>query len=270
VCEPFFQWVIEDDFGMGRPPFDAAGAQFVADVEPYERMKLRLLNASHQGLCYFGYLAGYRFAHDAVADPAIAAFLLRYMNREATPTLLPVPGIDLDDYKRSLIERFANPEVRDTIARLCAESSDRIPKWLLPVIRDQLANEGEIECSAAIVASWARYAEAVDESGEPIVIVDALRDELIAIAQRQRDDPLAFIRNRSLFGDLADDQRFALAYLNALDSLHTQGAAQTVRSLDQSPNHERASPVDYDYERGRPNNHQEDRGGGGPRAEARR
>ncbi|MEY2847685.1 MAG: hypothetical protein RI885_350 [Actinomycetota bacterium] len=229
VCEPFFQWVIEDDFGLGRPPLDHAGAQFVDDVEPYELMKLRLLNASHQGLCYFGYLSGYRYAHEAVGDAAIAAFLLRYMYREAIPTLKPVPGIDLGDYAKTLIERFLNPEVRDTLARLCAESSDRIPKWLVPVIRAQLETGGEIECSAAIVASWARYAEAADEQGEPITVVDALRDELVAIAQTQHDEPLAFLRNRSLFGDLADDARFSAAYLAALDGLHDRGAAATVR-----------------------------------------
>jgi mannitol 2-dehydrogenase len=231
VCEPFFQWVIEDDFPLGRPPFEQADAQLVSDVEPYELMKLRLLNASHQALCYFGYLAGYRFAHEATSDPAIAAFLLRYMNREATPTLEPVQGIDLAQYKLTLIERFSNPEVRDTLARLCAESSDRIPKWLVPVIHSQLASGGEIECSAAIVASWARYDEGVDEQGEPIVIVDALRDELMAVAATQRENPLAFIQNRNVFGDLAENERFAAAYLVALESLFTRGAAETVADL---------------------------------------
>ena len=230
VCEPFFQWVVEDEFSLGRPPLEHAGVQLVADVEPYELMKLRLLNASHQAMCYFGYLAGYRYAHEAMADPALVAFLMRYMNREATPTLQSVPGIDLDDYKAMLIERFSNPEVRDTLARLCAESSDRIPKWLLPVVRDQLESGGEIECSAAIVASWARYAEAIDENGEPITIVDPLRDELIPIARTQREDPLAFIRNRSLFGDLVDNERFAAAYLAALTSLFDKGSAATYQS----------------------------------------
>lgn len=231
VCEPFFQWVIEDDFGLGRPPFEEAGAQLVDDVEPYEYMKLRLLNSSHQGLCYFGYLSGYRYAHEAMQDPAISAFITRYMDREATPTLRPVPGIDLDAYKAKLIERFSNPEVRDTLARLCAESSDRIPKWLVPVIRDQLAGGGEIACSAAIVASWARYDEGIDEQGEPIIVVDALRDELMAIAGVQRQNPLAFIENRLLFGDLADDERFAAAYLAALTSLFERGAHATVSSF---------------------------------------
>ncbi|MFC7647470.1 hypothetical protein ACFQX6_48355 [Streptosporangium lutulentum] len=110
-------------------------------------------------MCYLGYLSGYRYAHEAATDAAIAKFLLDYMNIEATPTLRPVPGIDLDVYKRTLVERFSNPEVRDTLARLCAESSDRIPKWLLPVVREQLARGGEVTRAAAVVASWARYAE---------------------------------------------------------------------------------------------------------------
>ena len=233
VAEPFFQWVLEDDFGLGRPPYEDAHVQVVADVEPYELMKLRLLNASHQGLCYFGYLSGYRYAHEACGDPVISQFLLDYMNREATPTLLPVPGIDLDDYKRTLIERFSNPEVRDTLARLCAESSDRIPKWLLPVVRAQLASGGEITRSAAIVASWARYAEGTDEAGEPITVVDRLADELVPLARTQRAHPTAFIENTKLFGELAQDERFVTAYLEALNSLFEAGAHETVAAIDE-------------------------------------
>ena len=230
VAEPFFQWVLEDDFGQGRPPFEETRTQLVTDVEPYELMKLRLLNASHQGLCYFGYLSGYRYAHEATGDEGIASFLLEYMDREATPTLLPVPGIDLDEYKHTLIERFQNPEVRDTLARLCAESSDRIPKWLLPVVRAQLASGGEIERSAAIVASWARYAEGVDESGDPITVVDRYADELTAVAKTQRTDRTAFIRNEQFFGELSRDERFVDAYLTALDRLFSEGAHATVES----------------------------------------
>jgi mannitol 2-dehydrogenase len=231
VAEPFFQWVLEDDFGYGRPPFEHAGVQVVDDVEPYELMKLRLLNASHQGMCYFGYLGGYRYAHEAAADPLISGFLLGYMDEEASPTLKPVPGIDLDAYKHTLIERFSNPEVRDTLARLCAESSDRIPKWLVPVIREQLATGGEIARSAAIVASWARYAEGVDEQGEPITVVDRLRDELVPLALSQRENPTAFIENRQLFGDLAKNERFVAAYLEALQSLQARGALATLEKF---------------------------------------
>jgi mannitol 2-dehydrogenase len=158
------------------------------------------------------------------------AYLLAYMDREATPTLHPVPGIDLAAYKRELIERFANPAVRDTLARLCAESSDRIPKWLVPVIHDNLAAGRPVELSAAIVASWARYAEGVDEQGAAIEIVDQRHDAVIAAA-RQRDDPLAFVRDRDLFGDLAERREFTEPYLQALESFHQRGARATIELL---------------------------------------
>jgi len=229
VCEPFTQWVLEDTFTQ-RPPLEQAGVQLVEDVRPYELIKLRLLNASHQALGYFGYLAGYRLVHEVAQDPLFARFLLAYMDQEATPTLAEVPGIDLDSYQRTLIERFSNAQVRDTVARLCAETSDRIPKWLLPVIRHNLASGGQIALGSAVVASWARYAEGVDEDGEPIKVVDRLADTLTATAGQQ-DDPLAFVRNAELFGNLAEDERFATAYLAALESLHRHGARATLEEL---------------------------------------
>jgi mannitol 2-dehydrogenase len=231
VCEDFTQWVLEDHFPQGRPPLQDAGVQLVDDVMPYELMKLRLLNASHQGLCYVGYLAGYRLVHEVCQDPLFANFLLAYMDREATPTLEPVPGIDLEDYKPNLIARFSNPYVRDTVARLCAESSDRIPKWLLPVIRHNLDHGGEITRSAAIVAGWARYAEGTDEQGQPIQVVDRLADRLTATAKHNRDDPLAFLRDREVFGDLVDDERFTAVYRAHLESLHEHGARATLEKL---------------------------------------
>jgi mannitol 2-dehydrogenase len=231
VAEPFFQWVLQEDFGLGRPAYEDVDVQVVADVEPYELMKLRLLNVSHQAMAYFGYLKGHRYAHEAASDPHIAGLLHRYMDEEATPTLKPVPGIDLDEYKDSLLERFSNPEVRDTLARLCAESSDRIPKWLLPVVRENLQNGGAVGLSAAVCASWARYAEGTDEQGNPIVVVDRLAADLVPLALQQRDDRTIFIRNTLLFGDLSEQSAFVDPYLETLDSLITRGSAQTLETL---------------------------------------
>jgi mannitol 2-dehydrogenase len=230
VCEPYTQWVLEDWFSAGRPPYQEAGVQLVHQVEPYELMKLRLLNGSHQAMCYFAYLSGYRLVHEAAQDPLYQAFLLGYMDQEATPTLPPVPGVDLDAYKHTLLDRFSNPQVRDTIARLCAQSSDRIPKWLLPVVRQQLAAGGEIRRSAAVVASWARYAEGTDEAGDPIEVVDRYADRLTELARRQGDGD-AFISNRDLFGNLSHEKRFVTAYRSALSSLHQRGVRATLESL---------------------------------------
>jgi mannitol 2-dehydrogenase len=231
VCEPFVQWVLEDRFGLGRPPLQDAGVQVVDDVEPYERMKLRLLNASHQALCYFARLAGYRLVHDAAQDPLFRRFLLDYMEEEGTPTLLPVPGIDLADYRQAVVDRCSNAGIRDTVARLAFDGSERLPKWLLPVVRDNLATGGEVRRSAAVVAAWARYCEGVDEEGAPIDVVDRRRDALIERARRQRRDPLSFLADRELFGNLIDDERFTSHYSTALASLHERGARATLEAL---------------------------------------
>jgi mannitol 2-dehydrogenase len=229
VCEPFTQWVLEDRFPAGRPPLEDCGVQLVSDVTPYELMKLRLLNASHQALAYSGYLAGYRYAHEAATDPVFARFVTEYMQLEARPTLAPVPGVDLDTYIDTLMSRFGNPAIKDTLARLCAASSDRIPKWLLPVIRHNLATGGPVARSAAVVASWARYAEGTDEAGQPIEVVDARRDGLMALARQA--DPRSFIENEQLFGDLAVQDRFAAGFLSALAAFHHVGARQTLRQV---------------------------------------
>jgi mannitol 2-dehydrogenase len=231
VCEPFTQWVLEDDFPAGRPDLATVGVQLVADVEPYELMKLRLLNASHQALAYFGHLMGYRLVDEAARDPLIARLMLDYMDREATPTLRPVPGIDLTAYQHQLIERFSNPGIRDTVARLAFDASERIPKFIVPAVRENLAAGRDVTLAAGIIASWARYAEGTDEQGAPIDVVDHLRGTLMPLARRGRDDPLAFLGVRDLFGDLADDERFTAPYRRILDSLYRRGARVTLEEL---------------------------------------
>ena len=231
VAEDFTQWVLEDAFVQGRPAYEEVGVQVVDDVEPYELMKLRLLNASHQGLCYFGHLVGHHMVHDVMADQRFQDFLLAYMEREGTPTLKPLPGVDLDAYRHQLIARFGNAAVKDTVPRLCAESSDRIPKWLLPVVHENLQAGRDVSLSAAIVASWARYAEGVDEQGNPITIVDQLSERVQANAAANRSDILAFLRDRGVFGDLIDAEPFTAAYSAALHSLHEHGAEATIDAL---------------------------------------
>ena len=232
VCEPFAQWVLEDDFPGGRPPWEDCGVQLVQDVTPYELMKLRILNAGHQALGYAGSLAGFQYAHEAATDPVFAEFVTGYMQAEARPTLAPVPGVDLDDYVDTVMRRFANPEIRDTLARLCTASSDRIPKFVLPALRANLAAGRDVRRGAAIVASWARYAEGSDDAGQPIEIADPLRDELIARAARQADEPLSFVRNEHLFGDLASTPGFTAPYRRALRSFQRHGAKDTLRRIN--------------------------------------
>jgi mannitol 2-dehydrogenase len=225
LCEDFVQWVLEDGFGdpevAGRPPYERAGVQLVAEVRPYELMKLRLLNASHQALAYAGMLAGHDYAHEAAADPSIVALLRGYMDDEATPTLDPVPGVDLGDYKDELIARFANPYVRDTLGRLATDASDRIPKFLVPVVRARRAAGVSTPLSASVVAGWARYAERV-VAGDPFPFIDRQEAAVRAAVARQAasdvdgGDGVGFLRDPDWFGDLADDDGFAPDFRSAL------------------------------------------------------
>ena len=231
VCEPWTQWVLEDAFPGGRPPLEDVGVQLVADVAPYELMKLRLLNAGHQVLAHLGRLAGLTYVHEACQDPLFREFLRGYLDEEATPTLAPVPGIDLRRYKADLVGRFANPQVRDTLDRIRENASDRVPQFLLPVIRANLARGGEIRRSAAVLAGWARTAEGDDDAGLPLALVDPRAGELGARADRQAAEPLAFLDDPDVFGDLAADPRFAAAYRWALTSLRERGARATVADL---------------------------------------
>ncbi|MFI7586538.1 mannitol dehydrogenase family protein [Spongisporangium articulatum] len=231
LSEDFEQWVLEDRFPSGRPPFEEVGVQVVKDVEPYELMKLRLLNAGHQALGYAAYLTGYRYVHEGAQDPLFADFLLRYMREEAMPTLQPLPGIDLMRYTDQLIERFSNEQVRDTLARINSFTSDRIPKFLLPVVEHQLLTGGPIVHCAAIIAFWARYAEGTTEAGEPIDIVDLVADRVRANAARQGADALAFLKDQALFGDLAEDTRFTAVYRRVLASVHENGCRATLENL---------------------------------------
>ena len=235
VCEPFAQWVLEDDFPTGRPPWERAGVQMVADVAPYEAMKLHLLNGSHQALAYFAALAGHHFVHTACQDPLWSRFLQEYMDREVTPMLPAVPGVDLQQYKRTLLQRLRSAAVGDTVARLCAQTSALIPKYVLPVIRAGLSTGGEIHRGAAVIASWARFAEGVDDSGRPIPLVDRQCDRVRANAERLAEDPLAFVADRGLFGDLVDDERFVTSYRRSLTSLRRVGARATLAELVTGP-----------------------------------
>lgn len=224
VCEPFFQWVLEDSFGpAGRPPFEHTRVQLVDDVSPYEMMKLRLLNGSHQAVAQTGRLLGYRLMDEAMSDPLIKNLMAHYMNDEAAPTLRPVPGIDLSEYQHELMSRFGNPGIRDTVARVCWGGSDRISQFVVPVIRDRVAKGLDVRLGAAIVAAFARGAEGTDDLGTPITLDDERLEQMISTA-RQSDDRLAFVRDHELYGDLADHESFTGPYLRALDMLRERGA----------------------------------------------
>ncbi len=227
-CERFTQWVIEDRFVAGRPAWENAGAQFVPDVAPYELMKLRLLNGSHLAIAAPGRLLGHIYVHEAMAEPRLSGFMAALMHREVEPTLRPVPGVDLAAYKRSLIERFANPAIQDTVERINQAAS---PNLLLMPIRASLAIGGRVELLALALACWMRRARGMDEAGAPIEVVHPLAALIRERAATGGPDPLPLLGIEAVFGDLARDERLVAPLRRWLGLLYTQGTAAT---LDQA------------------------------------
>jgi len=223
VCEPFIQWIIEDNFSNGRPDWESAGAQFVDDVSPFEKMKIRLLNAGHSLLGFTGALHGYNYIHEVVNDQIFAKFLRDFMDKEVSPTLDEVPGIDLNAYKNKLFERFSNTRIKDKVSRICSQSTAKIPKFLLPTINEQLKAGGPIDCSAMVIAAWCRYCEGFDETGNQYPIEDDMKEILQEKSLASRNDPLLFLKIESIFGDLARSERFTQAYVKSLYKIYQNG-----------------------------------------------
>jgi fructuronate reductase/mannitol 2-dehydrogenase len=225
VCEAFTQWIIEDRFPAGRPAWEDVGAQFVADVAPYEAMKLRLLNASHLAVAGLGRLAGLTYIDETMREPLLRGYMAALMDRETGPTLPPVPGIDLPDYKRTLIERFANPAIKDTVERV---NTDAPLNVLMDPIRARLDTNEGVELLALALAAWMRRMRGEDEAGQPIDI----RHPLAALLQERAiaggADPAPMLGIEPLFGDLGRDPRLAEPVGRWLASLYERGSRATL------------------------------------------
>jgi len=223
--ETFTQFVIEDRFLAGRPAWEEVGAQFVADVAPYEFMKLRLLNASHLAVSGMGRLAGYATIDEAMADPLMTRFMTTLMDRETGPTLPPVPGIDLARYKATLIERFANPAIKDTVERV---NSDAPLNVLVDPIRDRLRAGEPVELLGLALAAWLRRIRGEDEQGQPIEIRHPLAGLLRERAVAGGPDPRPLLGIAQLFGDTGADPRLIEPVGRWLALLYAKGSRETL------------------------------------------
>jgi mannitol 2-dehydrogenase len=237
VAETFTQWVIEDDFAYGRPPYEDAGVLLTHDVRPYETLKLRILNAGHSTTTYMAALLGHVYIHEIMADPLLARYMQRFHDDEVTPSLPPVPGIDVEEYKRVVAVRFANPEVRDQVARVCLDGSSKFPKFLIPTIESQLDKGGPVRLSALALAGWCQYLLGRDEQERDIVLSpDPRLEQARSFAQASRTDPAAFLGFGDVVGErLRADSVFRSAFTDALASLREVGVHATLeRWLDGS------------------------------------
>lgn len=243
VTEPFMQWVLEDKFCDGRPPFEKVGVQVVKgvhEVEEFEMHKLRLLNASHTALAYLGYLAGFKYVDEVLADPTWNKYISDMMHKEVKPLLPAIPGVDIDKYCQTLMERFSNPTLKDEIARLCIGGSGKLPQFIMPSVAEQIMradngvpkDDAQLHRLTLAVAAWFRYLTGIDESGAYFTIRaqdEPAIEDLQAKAREGGKEPTVLMNIKNLFGDdLRDDERFMTTLTDALHSLYEVGAKETL------------------------------------------
>jgi len=223
ICESFYQWIIEDVYAADRPEWENVGVQLVDDVTPYEKMKIRLLNGGHTLVGLMGYLLGYQYIHESVADPTIASLLRKYMDEEVTPTLDEVRGVDLNQYQETLMKRFENPFIKDEVARIISGSSAKFPKFILPVIIDQLKACRSVSIAALTTACWYQYLKLNDAT--PSNIQDEQAADLLERVKQaeQARDPVIFLDNVEVFGEIKSHDVFTTRFLLHIELLDSKG-----------------------------------------------
>ncbi len=228
-CEEFKQWVLEDKFPMGRPALEKVGVTFVADVTPYEHMKIRILNGGHAAIAYPAALMDIHFVHESMENDLIRAFLAKLENEEIIPIVPPVPDTSLADYFKLIERRFLNPKIADTIPRLAQDGSNRQPKFILPSTLDNLSQGRDVVGLALVSALWCRYFFGKSDSGKEIVFNDASAERLHEAAVKAKDDPAAFLVFDDIFGEVAKSDVFRKRFAHALKTLWEKGTKETLQ-----------------------------------------
>ncbi|OWY12602.1 mannitol dehydrogenase [Thioclava sp. F34-6] len=228
TCEPFRQWVMEDNFPAGRPALEKVGVTFTDAVDRFETMKIRILNGGHAIIAYAAGLRDIEYAHEAMADDQIRAYLDKIETTEILPIVPPVPDTDLNDYKQLILSRFSNPEVADTIRRLCHDGSNRQPKFIITSISDCLA-QGR-DCTGLILESalWCRYCYGTSETGAEIAPNDPNWDRLVAQSKLAKERPAAWLEMSEIYGDLAENAEVVAKFTALLNDVWARGSHSVI------------------------------------------
>ena len=236
--EPFFDWAIEDEFAADRPDWTLGGARFVQDAEPFERLKLRMVNGTHSSLAYLGAMAGWQTVDHAIAQAPLREHIEALMRDEIEPTLPALPGLDLAAYRNNLLARYANPALAHRTQQIAMDGSQKLPQRLLGTVRDRLAQGLPVPRMALGLAAWMHYLRGVDELGQTYRIDDPHAAELGALYQSslgQGASPQAvqaMLAYAPVFGDLAGNTALTAALVPVLQSLQAHGVAQTLQAVN--------------------------------------
>jgi mannitol 2-dehydrogenase len=232
IAEDFTQWVLEDNFRYGRPAYETAGVTMTDDVTPYEEAKIRLLNGSHQMLSYPAFLSGFRRVDVALTDPLFSDYIQSFLDKDAGPWLQSIPGMELNSYKATLLQRFKNTAIGDQLARLCLDGGSKIPGFLLPSMDANLKHKGTCHRLAYLLACYNHYIHTkTDDMGQEFTLNEpnamALLEPIIA-----SNDPMTLLQSTHLVGDASHYPQFVKDYLACCKNIESQGARATLEKLE--------------------------------------
>ena len=228
--ENFRQWVIEDKFISGRPEWEKVGVQFTDDVHGYEDQKIRILNGGHQILANASELLNIKTIRDAMKNEIIVSFLKKVEKEEIIPHVKPVPGYTPKDYLNLVIDRFANKSIQDTVRRVAFDGHSRHAGFLLPSIIDGIKNNKSINGLALVEALWARMCEGTREDLSIIEPNDPNWEELNICAKKSQQNPLIWLEQKEIYGDIAKNNNFQNSFSNWLQLLYQNGVESTLKN----------------------------------------
>ena len=228
--EPFWQWVIEEDFAdLPRPPLELVGVEFTSSVRSFEEMKLRLLNATHSSIAYLCVLTGYETVFDAMQNTALAAFIKRLWEHELRPSFTPPPGQDLKAYTQALERRYRNSAIAHATLQIAMDGSQKLPQRVLAPLRANLAANRRIDGLCLVVAAWILFLNGQSEAGVHYVINDPLQPRLSSACAQKQDPVGAVLSIAEIFGsDLKQDARFEQGVRQAYARLRISGVLASV------------------------------------------
>ncbi len=236
VCESFTSWIIEDNFfNNQRPQWEKVGVQFVEKVAHYENLKLLLLNAGHTILGILGTLNGYKTVQEAANDKDFMIFLKSYMDNEVSPILNHSGIINLEKYKKTLVSRFKNPYINDSLSRICSESSSKVPLFILPTLKQQLTQDhATIANVSFLIAAWCVYYDGVNDHGNPYKITDNLSNTLVRMAALSQQNPIKFLEIEPVFNVLNKNEIFVAAFVKYLNYIRKHTIKDAIKDFNAS------------------------------------
>lgn len=231
-CEDFAQWVIEDQFIAGRPAWERVGVEFTDDVTAFENMKLSLLNASHTLLSYPAFLMGYRKVDQAMGDENLVKLIRTFMDTDITPFVPAPENTDLEKYKETLIERFANHSVSDQVSRLCFDGISKFPVYIIPNLEKMINAGADLTRPAFLIASYRHYLKYktddqgnIFEIGEPWMTE---KDKALINSENSQD----FLELSAFQAvSLKDSEQFIKLFTRFAEEIKNEGMFSVLQSI---------------------------------------